>query len=404
MLIKNCSYIVTQDEKRRVLKDYDILIEEDTIVNISKNIPGKGDMDGSGKVFLPGLINTHTHIGMHLLKGVCDDEELNGWLQVVVPAERKQTARQIKKGAALACKEMIETGTTTFCDMWWNTAPIEEAVREAGLRAVLTLGVNEEVPEGYSAKKLLSEAETLLQKNDHNKMIRYGLECHSIYRNSKRHLEMVAALAIKYDALLGIHIAETRKERFDSQKANDCLPIEFLEKCNFLSKKTILVHTIWITKGEIGIIKKYDTKVSHNPVSNMKLASGGVMPLPEMHEAGVTVGLGTDSAASNNNLDMFEEMKLVGLLHKHHRWDPKIMDSQKILDMATIEGAKLLGMEHDIGSLEIGKKADIISLSLDDYNMQPLNDLLSNIVYASRGGNVRDVVINGKVILRDRAW
>jgi len=398
VLIKNCSYIVTQDPKRRVLKDYDILIEGDIILDIKKNILGQNAISGKGKVWMPGLVNTHTHVGMQLLRGVCDDKELNEWLQEVVPKEGKQSKQQIKKGALLACKEMIQGGTTTFCDMWYEIKPIIEAVKEAQMRAVIMHAINEE----GGVEGAFHEGEELLQENTHDNLITFGLEAHSIYRNSGEHLAKVAALANKYNALFGIHIAETRTERFDSQKKFGCLPIQYLEKHNFLGKKTILVHAIWITKGEIGIIKKYDAKVSHNPVSNMKLASGGVMPLPEMWDAGVVVGLGTDSVASNNNLDLFEEMKLTGLLHKHHRWDPSIASAQKILDMATIEGAKVLGMEHEIGSIEIGKKADIISLDLGASNMQPVNDIISNIVYASRGGNVKDTIINGKVIMKNR--
>ena len=404
MLIKNCSYIVTQDSKRRILKDYDILIEGDRILNIAKKIKGKADIDGSGRVWMPGLVNTHTHIGMHLLRGVSDDKELDGWLDDVMPIERKQSKKDVKKGASLACKEMIQGGTTTFCEMWWDIEPIIEAVQEAKMRALIMMGVNEKASVGSYGEEAIKKAERLLGQNKHDALIRYGVETHSIYRNSKKHLEKVASLANAHNALFGIHIAETRKERFDCQQKFGCLPVQYLEKANFLNERTILVHAIWLTKGEIGIIKKYGSKVSHNPVSNMKLASGGVMPLIEMHDADIAVGLGTDSVASNNNLDMFEEMKLTGLLHKHHRWDPSVLSSQKILDMATIDGARVLGMEHEIGSIEIGKKADMISLDLHAYNMQPVNDLLSNIVYASRGGNVKDSIINGKVIMRNRRW
>ena len=404
MLIKNCSYIVTQDAKRRILKDYDIQLQGDRIINIAKHIKGRADLDGMGKVWMPGLVNAHTHIGMHALKGVCDDKELHEWLQEVVPRERKQSSRQVRLGAALACKEMIQSGTTTFCDMWWDVDPLIEAVQDSHMRSVIMMGVNEEVPEGQglSAVKAFKKAEELLRQNKHDALINYGVEAHSIYRNSGEHLQQVAELAQEYNALLGIHVGETRKERFDCQQRFGCLPIQHLEKFRFLTQRTLLIHAVWCTKGEIGIIKKHGSNVVHNPVSNMKLASGGVLPLPEMHQAGISVGLGTDSVASNNNLDMFEEMKLTGLLHKHHRWDPTVVSLQTVLDMATIDGAKCLGMGHEIGSLEIGKKADIISLDLTASNMQPINNILSNIVYASRGGNVKDSIINGKLLMKNR--
>ena len=399
MLIKNCSYIVTQDKKRRILRDYDIEIQGDRIINIGKRLKGRGDIDGSGKVWMPGLVNTHTHIGMQMLKGVSDDTELKEWLEVIVPRERKLTKQQTRKGAEIACKEMIQSGTTTFCEMWFDIDPMITAIQESGMRSVLMLAVNED-----KSKESFQKAEEMLKKNKHDGLMQFGLEAHSIYRNSGEHLQKVAALANKYKALFGIHIAETRRERFDCQKKYGCLPIQYLEKYDFLTDRTLLVHAIWVTKGEINIIKKYNSKVLHNPVSNMKLASGGVMPLPEMHAVGITVGLGTDSVASNNNLDIFEEMKLTGLLHKHHRWDSTIAPMQKILDMATLDGAACLGMEHEIGSLEIGKKADLISLDLTAFNMQPVNNILSNIVYASRGGNVKDSIINGQVVMRNRKW
>jgi len=334
-----------------------------------------------------------------MLKGVSDDTELKEWLEVVIPRERKLTKQQTRKGAEIACKEMIQSGTTTFCEMWFDIDPMITAIQESGMRSVLMLAVNED-----KSKESFQKAEEMLKKNKHDGLMRFGLEAHSIYRNSGEHLQKVAALANKYKALFGIHIAETRRERFDCQKKYGCLPIQYLEKYDFLTDRTLLVHAVWVTKGEINIIKKYNSKVLHNPVSNMKLASGGVMPLPEMHAAGITVGLGTDSVASNNNLDIFEEMKLTGLLHKHHRWDSTIAPMQKILDMATLDGAACLGMEHEIGSLEIGKKADLISLDLTAFNMQPVNNILSNIVYASRGGNVKDSIINGQVVMKNRKW
>jgi len=188
VLIKNCSYIVTQDPKRRILKDYDILLEGDRIIHLAKRIKGRADLDGKGKVWMPGLVNTHTHIGMHLLRGLSDDKELHEWLQEIVPRERKQTKRQIKQGAALACKEMIQSGTTTFCDMWWHVDPIIEAVQEAEMRSVIMMGVNEDLPggKGMPVDEAFKKGEKLLQQNKHDALVRYGLEAHSIYRNSRK--------------------------------------------------------------------------------------------------------------------------------------------------------------------------------------------------------------------------
>ena len=402
VLIKNCRSIITQDPQRRILEGYDILVEDDRIKKIAKGIKGANIIDGRDRIVMPGLVNTHTHYGMQLLRGVCDDEQLARWLSLVIPLEKKLTAADLKKSAELACTEMLLSGTTTFADMYSPIEPLADIVETFGLRAVLFPVVQDQLEHGSVS---VAAVERLIKQRESNHRIRFGIGAHSIYGCSPKQLTEVMGLAKKHKLLKAMHIAETRKERFDCQKTNGKLPVEYLESIGFLDKNTLLIHAIWLTKGEVNLLGKYGTSVSHCPVSNMKLASGGVMPLPEMIGAGVTVGLGTDSVVSNNNLDLFEEMKLTGLLHKHHRWDATVAPLQLILDMATINGAKALGMDADVGSLEEGKKADIIMLDVTSPHHQPINNVLSNIVYAARGSDVKEVLVDGKILVREgKRW
>ena len=280
--------------------------------------------------------------------------------------------------------------------MYWPITPVAKAAKEKGIRALLMPSVFDRFGSSVEEIKNLFE--------DGTELITFGISAHSIYGCNEETLKAINETAKELGIIKGIHIAETRKERADCQNSHGVLPIEYLEKIGWLDEKTLLVHSVWITKEEIKLIKKYGSKVAHCPVSNMKLASGGVMPLPEMIESGVTVGLGTDSVASNNNLDMFEEMKVCGLLHKHHRWDATTAPLQKIMDMATIDAAKAIGMDTKIGSIEVGKEADIITVSTHSYRVYPINNVLSSLIYSANGADVMDVIIAGKQMAVDRKW
>lgn len=400
MLIKNIAYLVCQDANRSILQDVDLLIVNGKINSIARNIPGTADIDGKNKIVMPGLVNCHTHIGMTCLRGTSDDEQLNEWLENVVPKERALSSEALLASSRLACQEMILSGTTTFADMYW---PPEQGIRaagESGLRSVMFGTCADFFPSEEDRCSVVAGLQR--RYSPWQDRIKISMASHSMYACSSKDLVKIHEFTAKNNLPFSIHLAETRKERFDCQAAHGCLPVEYLERLGVLNERTILVHSVWMTKGEIRIIKKYGAKVVHCPISNMKLASGGVTPLPEMHEEGLIVGLGTDSAVSNNNLDMFEEMKVSGLLHKHHRWDARVLPVQKILDMATIDGARCLGLGDEIGSIEVGKCADVITLDLGLPHMQPVNNLLSNIVYSARGSDVVDSVVNGKILLKDR--
>ena len=316
--------------------------------------------------------------------------ELFGWLAELEPLEKKLTPKMVKENTLAGLREAVRTGTTTIYDSYKFPEARLEAFHEMGVRGMISSTVRDE--------KGLAESEKFLSG------LKSGLVTGAIAANSVYACdEEVLRKAVEYSDAKGllrrIHVGETRKERFDTMQRTGKLAIEYLDSVGFLSERALLVHCIWITKGEIRRIAKVGAKVAHNPVSNMKLASGGVMPLTEMLAEKIIVGLGTDGVASNNNLDMFEEMKVAALLHRHHKWDANAVSAQQMLDMATINGARCLGIEG-IGSIEAGKKADIITLGISE-NMGPMNDAVSNIVFAANGLNVGDVIIDGKIILED---
>ncbi|MCR4335397.1 MAG: amidohydrolase [archaeon] len=392
MLLKNCSYIITQNPKREILRNADVLIEENRIAQIGKNLKDEEMIDCSGKILMPGLINTHTHLGMHSLKGKSDEAELFDWLKSISNEEAKLTPKKTYENTLDGLREAIRFGTTTIYDSYKFSDARLEAFEEAKVRGVISSTVNN-AETLKDSKKFLSGLKS--------KLVKGAIAANSICNCDEETLKKVIEFSNSKKLLRRIHVGETRKERYDILQQKGKLAIEYLDSIGFLGKNCLLVHCIWITKGEIRKIAGKKAKVSHNPVSNMKLASGGVMPLVEMLEENITVGLGTDSVASNNNLDMFEEMKTAALLHKHHKWNPKAITSQQILDMATIKGTECL-MLDDIGSIEKGKKADLITLDIE-HNLKPINDVISSAVYSANGLNVSDVIIDGKIRMEKKS-
>lgn len=395
MLLKNCRFIVTQNMERQILEKQDILIKDGIVAKIGQNLKknGKSDpeIDCSGKIAMPGLINTHTHLGMHSLRGMNDRSELFDWLKTMEREEAKLDAKTVRENTLSGLREAIRFGTTTIYDSYKFPEERVEAFRKVGMRALVSSTVKDEKSFKDSAKFL---------RGIKNGLVRGAIAANAVYSCDEETLRKVTEYSEKNEILRRIHVGETRQDRFKTMQEKEKLAIEYLEQIGFLGERALLVHCIWITKGEIKKIAKAKTKVSHNPVSNMKLASGGVMPLNEMLEEKVIVGLGTDSVASNNNLDMFEEMKMCALLHRHHKWDANAITAQQALDMATINGAKCLGLEG-IGSIEEGMKADIITLEIEE-NMKPANDLVSNIVFAANGLNVSDAIIDGKIKMENK--
>jgi 5-methylthioadenosine/S-adenosylhomocysteine deaminase len=402
MLLSNCRYAVTQNKSREVLEHVDILIEGNQIKEIAKHTnktQAKSTIDCSNKIVMPGLVNAHTHLGMSGMRGLNDDEELASWLKDIIAAEHKRSHKEILAEAELGIKEALRTGTTTVCDMYDPADVAVEAAKKFGIRLVNT-------PAFFTAHRKL-EAKDIAHFTDFKNLpstITIGCGPHSIYGTDESFLRSVREHATKHQMLIHIHVAETRKERVECKHKTGFLPVEYLEHIGFLGPDVLIAHAVWLTKGELDILARRQVKVVHCPQSNMKLAGGGVLPLKEMQERNITVALGTDSAASNNSLDMFREMHTAALLHKHHYWDATAADAQTVLDLATVNGAKALNL--NIGSLEPGKLADIITLDLADENLQPINKdrVISHLVYAANGLNVVDVIVDGKLILKDRKF
>ena len=375
---------------------------------------GKGSSDsadvvvnGHGKIVLPGLINAHTHLSMCLFRGYADDMVLQDWLRKKIwPLEGKLTGEACYQGALLGAAEMILSGTTTFMDMYFYMEDVAKAVNEAGLRAFLSYGMIDIFDPAKTPieRKKSEELFNFIQQLGVSR-IRFALAPHAPYTCSAETLLWAKEFAEKNDTLIHIHIAETRKEQADFQKQHNLRVVEYLDKIGALSRKMVGAHCVWLTKSEVGLLAKASASATHCPVSNMKLASGGVAPLPEMFDAGVAVSLGTDGAASNNTLDMFETMKVCALLHKAHRWDPTILNAQRVLDLATIEGARALGMEAQIGSIDVGKRADIILLDANQPNLNPIygpDTVVSDLVYSASSGNVNTTIVDGHVLMENR--
>ncbi len=402
LLIKNAS-IITQNEKREMLADTDILIEENIITKIAKKIEEETEfvIDARGKFVIPGLANCHTHAAMTLLRGYGDDMQLHDWLEKKIwPREAKLNEKDVYWGSMLACVEMIKTGTTSFADMYFFMDGTAKAVQETGMRANISHGMidlgNEE-----KRKKELKEGERIVKEwnGKAGGRITASFGPHAPYTCSRELLETTKKLAEKHDVKIQIHSSETRKEVFDVKKQTGKRPVEYLASTGFLSERAIASHCCWITKSEVKLLAKHGASVVHNPVSNMKLATGGTMPFPELLEAKANVCLGTDGACSNNSLSMIETMKFAALMQKNARWNPTILNAQQALDLATRNGAKALGI--NAGTIEEGKLADLAVLDFKKANTTPTHNPASNIVYAASEKNVSDVIIDGKIALRE---
>jgi len=401
MLIKNLRYIVTMNPREEVIKIDAIFIEENKILDIgksselSKKYRGEETIDGEGMVALPGLIHTHTHTPMTLMRGYADDLPLMDWLQKKIwPLEAKLKPRDIYYGSLLANLEMISFGVTTFSDMYPHPEEILKAVKESGLRAVISPAIFENIDKKSSAKN----AEKFL-KNDSGK-IKIALGPHSPYACTKEEILEVKGISEETGAIVHIHASETQEEVRQIKEKYGMRPIEFLDSLGLLTERTLLAHSIWLSDKEIGLIYKRGAKVTHCPISNMKLASG-VAPIQKMK--GV-VSLGSDGPSSNNNLDIFEEVKTVALLHKVHNLNPTLIPAQRALEMATINGAKALGLEKKIGSLEVGKKADLILVDFRKPHLTPVYNPVSHLVYACNGEDVDTVICDGKILMRGRKF
>jgi 5-methylthioadenosine/S-adenosylhomocysteine deaminase len=405
ILLKNCRWIVTQNLNREVLENQSIYIEGDKIVDIGRiSIKADEEVDCSKMVVMPGLINTHTHLSMTLFRGYGDDSPLKEWLENKIwPLERKLTGEICYWGALLGCLEMIKTGTTCFLDMYFFVKDVAKAVHKAGLKAFLSHAIIDFQGESNYNENALNEDAKFIKELRDNK-IKLAISPHSPYTCTEETLIKCKEKAEKENLILHTHLAETRWEQTLFQKKIGLNEIEYLNKIGFLCSNLIAAHSVWLSKKEIRILKERNVKIAHCPVSNLKLASGGVAPIPEMLEENVSVSLGTDGAASNNCLDMFDTMKICALIHKFYRWDPAIMPAQKVLDLATLGGAEALNLSKEAGSVEKGKKADLILIDLRKPNLTPIhntNTLISDLIYSVKGENVDSTIVNGEFLMKN---
>lgn len=358
-------------------------------------------IDASGKVVMPGLVNAHGHAAMVLLRGYADDLPLMEWLQTKCwPIEDKMTEEDIYWGTQLAILEMLKTGTTTFTDMYFEMNGVAQAVEETGIRAVLSRGMIGFPPKADLA---LTQSKEFAKKwhGAANGRITVMLGPHAPYTCPPEYLKHVAVLSEELDLPLQIHLSETAGEVEQSLKEHGVSPIQLMEQVGLFKRPTLAAHCVHVTDEDIEIMAKYDVHVAHNPDSNLKLGSG-VAPVLKMLDKGLTVGLGTDGAASNNNLDMFEEMRQAAMIHKGVNLDPIAVHAYKALEMATKDGAKALFLEEKHGTLQPGALADLIFLDYNRPYYHPRHNLIAHLVYAGQSGDVTDVMVDGKMIVENR--
>lgn len=403
MAIRN-GLLVTQNEERDVFEG-DILVEDGAIVSVGEHADRAEDVvDASGCVVMPGLINCHTHAAMTLMRGAVDDLRLEQFLERTFAIDARRTDEDIELGAALGCLEMARSGTTTFLDLYYSEDVIAKAVERTGMRAYLGWAVLDDDLTTQDGSPLRN-CETFIREHRGKALITPVVAPQGVYVCSDDTLMAAKELARKSGTFCHYHLSETRKEVYDYKRRTGERPVEHLSKIGFLSRGDIAAHCVWLTLNEVREISRHGVSAAHCPTSNMKLASGGVSPLPEMLENGVTVCLGTDGCSSNNTLDMFMEMKFAALQQKASRWDASVLPAQKALDLATVCAAQGLGAHHELGSLEPGKRADIAIVDCRRPGMTPTTpeNAVANLVYASASGGVRDTIVDGRFVIRGGA-
>jgi 5-methylthioadenosine/S-adenosylhomocysteine deaminase len=403
-------WVVTMDAGRRIIEHGAVAVDEGVILavgtadEIRSAYIALETLPGEARVVMPGLVNGHTHAAMTLLRGVADDLNLMDWLEnYIFPAEVEYVDPEfVRIGTELACWEMIRGGTTTFVDMYYHPDTIAEVVERCGMRALISATViGQRSPDaegaGDSIDKGIGFIERWMGKNPRITPI-FGP--HANYTLDAEQLAATRRAALELGVPISIHMSESPFEVQHSKDTYDMTSIEMFESIGFFDGPTIAAHVVWPTEAEIPILARRKVGVIHNPTSNMKIASG-ISPVAAMLDADVRVGLGTDGAASNNDLDMWEEIRLAAFLQKVDRMDPRILPASTVLSMATDGGALAIGLGDRIGSLEPGKQADLIQVAFDDVHHVPLYDVVSHLVYVTDEQDVASVVVEGKVLMRD---
>jgi 5-methylthioadenosine/S-adenosylhomocysteine deaminase len=408
-LIISNGILITVDGDRRILNPGSIaingsdIVAVDTPANIAARFKAADTIDATGRVVMPGLINTHTHAAMVMYRGLGNDLALMDWLQkYIFPAEAKTVSPDfVRIGTQLAALEMIQSGTTTFADMYYFEEEVAKVAKAAGLRGVLGQTVIEfPVPDAKTPADALKRTEAFAKQFDHDELITPSIAPHSVYTLDAKTLTAVSELARRLNIPIQIHLSETSAEIGMSQDRHQQRPVAFLDSLKFWAPTTLGAHGVWINDDEIALLKQRGVGISNNPESNMKLSSG-TAPVLKYRAAGVNVGLGTDGAASNNDLDMFEAMRQAAFQQKLVTMDPTAISAADAIEMATVAGARALGRNR-LGSVAAGMLADLIIVDMSKARQQPLFDPVAQIVYASRGDDVMTTIVNGRILMRDR--
>jgi 5-methylthioadenosine/S-adenosylhomocysteine deaminase len=399
--------ILTMEESERQIVNGAVAIDGDRIVAV-----GRTDefadwkiskvIDAASGIIMPGLVNAHTHASMTCFRGIADDLPLMTWLNKhIFPAESKLDEEKVYSGALLACAEMILSGTTCFCDMYLFEDAVARAAKRAGIRAVVGEVLYDfDSPNYGPIEKGFEYSQMLINKWADDPLVTVALEPHSPYLCGPDLLKQASAITQQHNIPLVIHVSETQSEVQAIKELYNLTPVEHLADLEILTPNLLACHCVALTKSDIALLGRFDVKVAHNAESNMKLASG-IAPIPELLEAGICVGIGTDGCASNNNLDIFQEMDTVAKLHKANTLDPTVLDAYSVLRMATIQGARALGLGDIIGSLKPNKNADLIVIDTHKPHLTPLYNPTSHLVYAARGSDVTTSIINGRIVMEN---
>ncbi len=401
VLIKNGT-IVTQDRERRVLRG-DVLVQGGIIAEVG-TVKGGADrvIDARGAPVLPGLINTHAHVAMTVMKGMADDLPFPQFLDRVFAIDSDREEEDVLAGSRLGCLEMLLGGTTTFVDLYYSQDLVARAVKEVGIRGVLCWAVLDQEFTTQDGVPLDNCKRFYSQFTDDPNVIP-GVGLQGVYVCSEETFRRSREFSDRTGALMTFHLSETRKEVYDHKAKTGLRPTDWLSSIGFLNERCLAAHAAWLTINEVRALGRAGASISTCPVSNMKLATGGVAPIPEMLREGVNVTVGTDGSTTNNSLDMFGEMKTLSLLQKSSRWDPTVVTAQEALDFSTVNAARAIGMGEQLGSIEIGKRADLLIMDHRSPGLRPLTmeNVVSNLVFAASRNDVLTVLCDGKVVVMD---
>ena len=414
ILIKEIMTILPDQRDMFSVQECNVYIEDDTIKAVIETEKKKDYrapfsdktadkvISGKNRLLLPGLINAHTHIYMNFMRGCADDVSFHQWLtKNIYPIEEQMTEEDVFWGTQLGLLEMIESGTTGFIDMNLNMETCCDAIAQAGLRGIVSRGLVGSGPKDKGAIKRIKETMEAREKYLDNELIEVCMGPHAPYSCEEELQRYIAELALEYNMKVNMHLSESRKEVADITKKYGVSPIALAERCGLFANRAIAAHCVHLSTEDLKILSKNKVTVASNPVSNMKLGNG-LAPIPEMIKKGVNVALGTDGAASNNTLNLFHEMSVMALIHKGATEQAQCISAKETLRMVTTAGAKAMGKEYEIGSVEAGKKADLILMNTDTASFMPRNDYIGCLAYSCNGSEVDTVIVNGKILMENR--